>query len=63
MKTDRVLAMQECLDEWCVVSTHVNPPATNAHHVPIAIQVDADRRIEVHGCRCDRWGHPCPGLP
>jgi hypothetical protein len=41
MKTDRVLTMQECLDEWYVVPTRVNRPAITrmvdlASHVPAA---------------------------
>ena len=60
MKTDRILTMKECLDEWCILPTHVNPPAGDAHHVPITTQDDVDLKTAEHSCRCDRWGHPCP---
>ena len=61
MKTDRALTVQECLDEWFAVPTHVNAPGTNAHQIPVTAQEDVEVTIEVHGCRCDRWGHPCAG--
>jgi hypothetical protein len=60
MKTDRVLTMEECLNQWCVVPMHANPPAKDARHVPVIAQEDIDLRLNVHGCWCDRWGHPCP---
>jgi hypothetical protein len=53
--------MQECLDEWCLVSMHVNSPAKNARHVPITMEDNVDPDPGEHSCRCDRWGHPCPG--
>ena len=60
MKTDLVLTIDEYLDECCVVPQRPSPPGRDARHVSItAEQVDAS--AEVRGCRCDRWGHPCPG--
>jgi hypothetical protein len=59
MKTDVVLTMDEYLNACCV-APGVKPPAKDARHVPITTEDDADRPRE-HGCRCDRWGHPCPG--
>ena len=59
MKTDVVLTMDEYLNMCCGVPKPVNPLADNARHIPITSEVDA--RSEEHGCRCDRWGHPCPG--
>jgi hypothetical protein len=60
MKTDLVLTMDEYLKAWCVAPHDVNRPAKDARRVPITTrdEVDLDRRE--HGCRCDRWGHPCP---
>jgi hypothetical protein len=58
MKTDLVLTMDEYLNA-CSIARRVNPPASDARHVPIAVQEDAEVHKE-HGCRCDRWGHPCP---
>jgi hypothetical protein len=60
MKTDLAPTMNEYLNLCCGIPKHVNPPATNARHVPITTHEDVDVRAEVHGCRCDRWGHPCP---
>ena len=60
MKTDTVLTMNEYFDACCGVPKQVDPPAAdNARHIPITSEVDA--RNEEHGCRCDRWGHPCSG--
>ena len=61
MKTDVVLTMGECLDECCAFWKPVSPPAPDARHVPIKARGDIDLKRETHGCRCDRWGHPCPG--
>jgi hypothetical protein len=60
MKTDRVLTMQECLNEWGVVSMHVDPPRRDARHIPIAEEKDVNLGRNVRSCNCDRWGHPCP---
>jgi len=38
----------------------VSPPAPDARHVSITPGDDIDLKRETHGCRCDRWGHPCP---
>ncbi|HZS18748.1 MAG TPA: hypothetical protein VFA51_12540 [Candidatus Udaeobacter sp.] len=59
MKTDTVLTMNENLNMCCGVTEQVNPPADNARHIPITSKGDIDPRSEEHGCRCDRWGHPC----
>ena len=61
MKTHLVLTMDEYLDECCVVPKHVSPPAPDASHIPITVEHDLNSDVEAHGCRCDRWGHPCPG--
>ena len=61
MKTDRVLTMDEFLRESCVAIRHMAPPASNARHIPITAKGDIRPKSEAHGCRCDRWGHPCPG--
>ena len=60
MKTDTVLTMNEYFGACCIVPKHVNPPADNARHIPVTSEENIDRRNEDHGCRCDRWGHPCP---
>jgi hypothetical protein len=60
MKTDTVLTMDEYFAACCLATKHVNPPADNARHIPVTSEENIDRRSEEHGCRCDRWGHPCP---
>jgi hypothetical protein len=60
MKTDRVLTMDECFNEWGAVPMHVDPPTCDARHIPIAEETDADLRRNGRSCNCDRWGHPCP---
>jgi hypothetical protein len=60
MKTDRVLTVDECLNEWGAVPMHVDPPTCDARHIPIAEEKDADLRRNARSCNCDRWGHPCP---
>jgi hypothetical protein len=60
MKTDVVLTMREYLDMCCGVPKHVNPPARDAHHISITAERDLEPKHEARGCRCDRWGHPCP---
>ena len=59
MKTDVVLTMDEYLKACCVAQV-VRPPGKDARHVPITTQNVVDRHCKKHGCRCDRWGHPCP---
>ena len=61
MKTDVVLTMDEYLDQCCGLPRSVSPPARQARHVPITAESDLELPAETHGCRCDRWGHPCPG--
>ena len=61
MKTDTVLTMNEYFAVSCTLTRHVNPPADNARHIPVTSEENIDRRNEEHGCRCDQWGHPCPG--
>jgi hypothetical protein len=60
MKTDRVLTMSECLANWYIGAIGVKPPADDARHIPITAEDDLNGK-QGHGCRCDRWGHPCPG--
>ena len=61
MKTDVVLTMDEYLDQCCALAKPVSPPTRDARHVPITAENELDSGTEAHGCRCDRWGHPCPG--
>jgi hypothetical protein len=61
MKTDVVLTMDEYLDQCCAFPKTVSPPAPEARHVPITAENGLESGKEAHGCRCDRWGHPCPG--
>ena len=60
MKTDLVLTRDEYVNECCVPPRRVSPPAGNARHVAIKIQNNVDPEPATAGCRCDRWGHPCP---
>jgi len=62
MKTDVVLTMNEYLDQCSALAKPVSPPARDARHVPITTENELDSGTEAHGCRCDRWGHPCPGM-
>ena len=57
MKADLVLPMDEYLDQCCALPKPVSPPTREARRVPITL----DSGREAHSCRCDRWGHPCPG--
>ncbi len=61
MKTDAVLTTNEYLSQWCALWKRVSPPASDARHIPIAAEDVLDLNNRAHGCRCDRWGHPCPG--
>ena len=61
MKIDRVLTMDECLNEWGMVPTRVEPAGCVARHIPIAEEKDVDFKRNARSCNCDRWGHPCPG--
>ena len=61
MKTDRVLSIDECLNEWGVVPTRVKPPACGARHVLITAEMKPVPRANARSCNCDRWGHPCSG--
>jgi hypothetical protein len=60
MKTDLALTMNEYLNLCCGIPKHMNPPTKNARHIPIMAEGDIGPRNEAPGCRCDRWGHPCP---
>ena len=60
MKIDRVLTMDECLNEWGAAPMQVDPPACDARHIPITKEENVDVRTNVRSCNCDRWGHPCP---
>ena len=44
MKTDRVLTIDECLNEWGMVPTRVEPAGCDARHIPIAEEKDLDSR-------------------
>jgi hypothetical protein len=61
MKTDRVLTMDECLNEWGLVPTRVEPAGCDARHVPITADMKPGPRTNARNCNCDRWGHPCSG--
>jgi hypothetical protein len=63
MKADLVLTMDEYLDACCGIPRHVNPPAGDARHIPITDEDDIRPKSEAYDRRCDRWGHPLPGLP
>jgi hypothetical protein len=60
MKTDFVLTMDEYLSKCRVFPKRVNPPAPDARHISIRGADNLDLNAGQHGCRCDRWGHPCP---
>jgi hypothetical protein len=60
MKTDRVLTMDECLNQWGAAPMQAEPPACDARHIPITKEKDVDVRTKARSCNCDRWGHPCP---
>jgi len=59
MKTDLVLTTDEYFDQCCIATKHVSPPAPDARHILITAGDNLDSSAGVHGCRCDRWGHPC----
>jgi hypothetical protein len=61
MKTDLVLTMDEYLDQYCVIPKRLSPPARDARHISITTEEQVDSSVEVHSCRCDQWGLPCPG--
>jgi hypothetical protein len=61
MKTDVVLTVDGYLDQCSALWKPVSAPAPDARHVPVAAEGDVNLKSEAHGCRCDRWGHPCPG--
>lgn len=60
MKTDVVLTIDEYRALCCDVPKHVNPPARDARYIPITAEGDVELNTDANGCRCDRWGHPCP---
>jgi hypothetical protein len=59
MKTDLVLTMDEYFDQCCALAKPVRPPESDARHISITAGDESKRDVGVHGCRCDRWGHPC----
>jgi len=61
MKTDVVLTMDEYLDQCCIATKHVNLPAPDARHILITVGDNPGSGEGLHGCRCDRLGHPSPG--
>lgn len=63
MKTDTILTTDEYFAACYALPKHVSPPADNARHIPITDEADISPRNKEHGCRCDRWGHPCPNCP
>jgi len=60
MKTDLVLTMDEYFDQCCIATKHVSRLAPDARHISIRPGDNRDLNAGEHGCRCDRWGHPCP---
>jgi hypothetical protein len=63
MKTDLVLTTGEYLAMCCDVPKRVNPPARDAHHIPITAESDIGPENKAPACRCDRWGHLSPSCP
>jgi hypothetical protein len=61
MKTDLVLTMDEYRDQCCGVPKRGSPPGCDARHISMTAGDNPDLNAGEHGCRCDRWGHPCPG--
>jgi len=60
MKTDVVLTMDEYLDQCCALPKPVRLPGSDARHISITAEDNLDSGVGIHGCRCDRWGHPYP---
>ena len=60
MKTDLVLTTGEYLAICCNPPSRVDPPGKDARQIPITAGADVRTKNGGHGCRCDRWGHPCP---
>jgi hypothetical protein len=60
MRKDLVLSVDEYLDQRCIAAKHVNPPTSEARHISITAEDNSDSGVAEYGCRCDRWGHPCP---
>ena len=60
MKTDRVLTVDEYLNERGMVPTRVEPAGCDTRQIPIAEDKDVDFQRDARSCDCDRWGHPCP---
>ena len=48
MKTDRVLTMDEYLNEWGMVPTRVESAGCDARHIPIADEKDVDLKRGTH---------------
>ena len=53
--------MDECLNEWGMVPTRVEPAACDARHIPIAEEKHVGLKRNARSCNCDRWGHPYSG--
>ena len=54
MKTDQVLTTGEYLAMCCDGPKRLNPPARDAHHIPITAEGDIKPKDQV--CRFNRWG-------
>jgi hypothetical protein len=61
MKTDRVLTIDEYLNEICVLPKQINPPTPEARHISVAVEENPHVDATEHDRRCNRWGHPCEG--
>ena len=61
MKTDLVLTMDEYRDQCCVVPKRGSLPGRDVRRISITAGDNPDLNAGEHRCRCDRWGHPCPG--
>ncbi len=48
MKTDVVLTMNEYLDQCCIATKHVSPPAPDARHILITAGDNPDSGGEAH---------------
>ena len=60
VKKDPVLTAAEFLHPSDIGPKRVRLPSREARRVPITGDQDFTSDTEMHSCRCDRWGHPCP---